>query len=142
MLPARIASLAVGDTMAHGWELARAFKEPFGFRPADVDLVMRGAFAPAAPYFITDAGRRATATFGVRLRGQGAYTFVFADGGLRVGQGWDGPVDCKVGADPTTYVLAATGRLGRVAPALTGRMVAYGRKPWLALRLPDLIKVP
>ena len=103
---------------------------------------MRGAFAPAAPYFITDAGRRATATFGVRLRGQGTYTFVFADGGLRVGQGWDGPVDCKVGADPTTYVLAATGRLGRVAPALTGRMVAYGRKPWLALRLPDLIKVP
>ena len=43
-------------------------------------------------------------------------------------------------ADPATFVMLSLGRVSQVKAALTGKVIAYGRKPWLLARL-DAAKV-
>jgi hypothetical protein len=38
-----------------------------------------------------------------------------------------------ISADPATVLLVLYRRVGLVPGILTGRLVAYGRRPWLAL---------
>jgi hypothetical protein len=50
--------------------------------------------------------------------------------------------DCTISADPVAYLLLGTRRIGLLRPALTGRVITYGRKPWLGLKLQKLFVNP
>ncbi len=139
--PTQPAAGIVGEYLVHGLDLARAFGERWAIDAGHVDLVVQG-IGPMLPHFLSDKGARFTGNFQLKLRGFGTYTFVFADGALRVGSDWDGPVHCRISADPATYVIAAYGRMGPIRPALTGRMVVYGHKPWLGPRFAGLLQAP
>ncbi len=139
--PLQLGAMAVGELVIHGHDLAAAFAEPWMIDPAHVDLIAAGLGA-VMPHFLSPKARHFTGTYQLRLRGQGTYTFRFVDGVLTVGSSWDGPVDCRISADPRTYILAAYGRIGPIKPALTGRMVVYGRKPWLGPRFATLVQAP
>ncbi len=76
------------------------------------------------------------------MRGDGALTFRFGDGSLTVDAFDTSPVDCRISADPESFLLVAYGRIGLVKPAATGKMLAYGRKPWLALTFKNLLRNP
>jgi hypothetical protein len=91
---------------------------------------------------VAERARGFTATYQLRLRGQGTYTFRFENGDLTIGGRYDGPVHCRISADPATYLLAGMGRIGPARSALTGRMLTDGRKPWLAGRLSQLVEAP
>ena len=52
------------------------------------------------------------------------------------------PVDCWISADPTAFLLVGYGRIGLWGPIARGRLVAGGRKPWLALRYKRLLRNP
>jgi hypothetical protein len=41
--------------------------------------------------------------------------------------------DCRLSADPVAFLLAGSNRQSQWKTLLTGKMVAFGRKPWLAL---------
>ena len=70
-------------------------------------------------------------------------TLSFADGVLTVRpEPATEPVDCHICADPAVHLLLSYGRIGPVRPALTGRIVAWGRRPRLALVLPRLFRAP
>jgi uncharacterized protein (TIGR03083 family) len=139
--PLRAAACVFTDCLVHGYELARALGQPWPIDPEHVDLGMRGITA-IVDHMVTERARGFTATYQLRLRGQGTYTFRFEDGRLTVGGNYDGPVDCRISADPGTYLLVAAGRLGPIRPALTGRMVVYGRRPWLGARFSQLLAAP
>ena len=49
---------------------------------------------------------------------------------------------CRISADPGTYMLVTYGRSGAVIPVLTGKITASGRRPWLGLKLPLLFRNP
>ena len=51
-------------------------------------------------------------------------------------------VDCHVSADPVALLLVAYGRRSQWVPILTGRLVAWGRKPWLGVRLVRYLVAP
>lgn len=40
------------------------------------------------------------------------------------------------------HLLAAYGRVGQVRPAVTGKVVVYGRKPWLGFKFSKLVVAP
>ena len=42
--------------------------------------------------------------------------------------------DCRISADPVAFLLTGAERESQWKALLTERMLAYGRKPWLALR--------
>ena len=66
----------------------------------------------------------------------------FDDGTLHVSTDYAESVDCHLSADPTAFLLVMYGRQGPLRPALTGKVVAWGRKPWLAFRIPSLLQRP
>jgi hypothetical protein len=55
---------------------------------------------------------------------------------------FDGPVDCVISAHPVTYLLVVYGRMPLGRALLRGRMLAWGRRPWLGLRFKDLFFNP
>ena len=100
---------------------------------------------PVLPYY-ADPRRAAgqTATFDVRLRGDpptGA-VLAFTHGQLTVQAPAGQYVHCRISAGPGTYLLIIYGRSGPLIPALTGKITASGRRPWLGLKLPQMFRKP
>jgi hypothetical protein len=107
--------------------------------------VFLGALPVTPHYLLPDRARGRPARFDVRLRGERAARAVFtvADGALAIGAPAAGlRADCYVSADPWAFLLVQYGRSGPLTPALTGRITAWGRRPWLALKLPAMFRKP
>jgi len=69
--------------------------------------------------------------------------FAVADGALVIDPPAPGRhADCHLSADPWAFLLVLYGRSGPLTPALTGRILVWGRRPWLALTLPSLFLKP
>jgi hypothetical protein len=45
-----------------------------------------------------------------------------------------------ISADPATFMLMSYDRIGPVLPALSGKVLVWGRRPWLATRLGGVFK--
>jgi len=101
---------------------------------------------PVVPYYLrAERAKGHTARYDIRLRGEAAARAVFTieRGALTVGPPVAGQrADCYLSADPWAFLLVLYGRTGPLAPALAGRIVAWGRRPWLALTLPDRFRRP
>jgi uncharacterized protein (TIGR03083 family) len=135
-----VCALILGELLVHGYDIARASGQPWAIPPADAGLVFAGA-APVLPHFVNPAAAVGVrATFDVRLRGYRRAAFVFDDGSLRVLPQPVGPVQCHLSADPVAYLLVMYGRSDSMRQVLTGKIVAWGRKPWLGFLLPRLFR--
>ncbi|MGH4025511.1 MAG: maleylpyruvate isomerase family mycothiol-dependent enzyme [Pseudonocardiaceae bacterium] len=145
MLPvSTVAATLLGEALIHGYDLARASGRPWLITPAQARLVFTGLL-PLLPYFVNrEAATGVHASFDIRLRGKDSahVQFVFADGALHISTTPGGPVDCHVSANPTAFLLVMYGRQGTLRPAITGKVIAWGRKPWLAFRMPSLLHQP
>lgn len=54
----------------------------------------------------------------------------------------DGQVDCILSVDPVAFLRVGYGRANPLTAALTGKVVAFGRKPWLGLTFGSLLAAP
>jgi uncharacterized protein (TIGR03083 family) len=137
-----LAGFIIGEFLVHGYDVARAVGEPWRIDPAHATIVFDAA-VPLMPHYVDDeAARGFSAVFDLRMRGGPRRLLVFDDGRLSVEEPDGRRVDCRISADPTAFLLVGYGRIGPVAPALTGKMLAWGRRPWLGLKLPRLLKQP
>ena len=136
------AAIHLGDLLVHGVDLSRALRRPFPIDRADVALVIEGVASVAPHYVDRDAALGFTATYGLHVRGDGDHTFRFDDGALTVTPGRPPRADCRLSADPVAFLLTGYGRLAVAKAALTGKVVSYGRKPWLGLRFGSLLRSP
>jgi uncharacterized protein (TIGR03083 family) len=138
-------ALTLGEAAVHGRDVARATGRPWAIPPAWAHTVFRGLLpvVPATVDPVRAAGVRAR--FDVRLRGEPASRAVFAlaDGALAVTPGPAADrVDCTLSADPVAMMLVLYGRTGPAVPALTGKVLAWGRRPWLGFALPRYLQRP
>src|SRR5215471_1191947 len=132
-----VAKLA-GEAYVHGRDVARALGRPWPLDADDMRTIFVGLL-PVLPHYVDrDGAVGFAASFDVRLRGDptSRARFEFDTGHLTVRQCDGRRVDCRVSAEPATFVLILYGRSGQMRPVLTGRVVASGRKPWLGLTLP------
>ena len=73
--------------------------------------------------------------FEMRLRGiETRALFTITDDELQISKPGGGRADCYISGEPTALLLLMYGRTGPLRPALTGHVVAWGRRPWLAHR--------
>ena len=136
-----LTALLLGEALVHGLDVARAEGKPWSIDKDDAALTFTGA-ANVLPHFLTDEGRRARESFRVYLRGNGHLTFRFDRGSLRISNNDSAPVDCKVSADPAAFLLVGYGRATMAPAILRGRLIAYGRKPWLGLKFKTYLRNP
>ena len=133
--------LGLGEYRLHGRDVAKALDRPWPITPDDARLVLASAL-PLLPLLVdpsTTADVRAS--YDLRVRGGPQVGVVIRDGRLTVGAG-DGPVDCHVSAEPVALLLVSYGRRSQWVPALTGKLLAWGRKPWLGVRLTSYLVTP
>jgi len=89
-----------------------------------------------APAFVDrERARRCDGTFHLRFRGGGDFTYRINDGILQVQPGRPERADCHIVADPVAFVLVSLGRMSSLRAGLLGKIIGYGRRPWLLGRL-------
>ena len=140
----------LGEYLVHGYDIARAEGRRWSIDPSHAalgfgflvdfmklcDPVTRRAFVNQEAL----AGLRVGYELG--FRGYGRAFFTFEDGNVEVAYETNSKVDCHISGDPVAMMLLGFGRLSQTRAALTGRVLAWGRKPWLAFKLPELLRNP
>lgn len=127
--------LMIGELLIHGLDIARGLGKPWPLSKDEVLLVIPAIYAMMPRLFKADAARGVNATFKVRMRG-GDTTCVRVQNGSVDSAPWGpiySPADCALSADPVAFLLLAYGRKGQWPLIAQGRLLSYGRKPWLAL---------
>lgn len=140
----------VEELLVHGWDIARAEGKPWPIRPDHaalafgfvIDLLRLARPAARRAFVVQDAARGLRACFEFRLRGQRRDYFVFEDGQVTVEDPSARRVDCHISADPVAGLLVGMGRISQNKPILTGKLFAWGRKPWLSMKFGSLLRNP
>jgi uncharacterized protein (TIGR03083 family) len=138
---AAMLGIGLAEFLLHGRDLATALSQPWPIEAGDARLVLASAF-PLLPLLVDPVTTaHAHATYDLRVRGGAQVVLAIEDGRLRVGAPGP-PVDCHVSADPVALLLVAYGRTSQWIPILTGKLVAWGRKPWLGPKLVRYLVAP
>lgn len=136
LTPASLRAILALDFMLHGTQIAAAAGRTFA---VDAEA-MRRCVALVLPALVDAAAAHGlTATFSLRFRGAAPLLYGWEDGRLWIDDGRARRVDCFVSADARAFLLQGIGLYPLWKLALTGRMLSWGRRPWLSLRLPRLI---
>jgi uncharacterized protein (TIGR03083 family) len=137
----------LNEVIVHGYDIAQASKQPWPVEPAHATLVLQGFIVPVIGMLgrtVVDQenAARLQACYDIRLRGAGRVFFVFADGDLTPEPPSARRVDCHISADPAEMLLVVWKRKSQWGPIGRLKMTAWGRRPWLAFRLPSLLVNP
>jgi uncharacterized protein (TIGR03083 family) len=132
----------LGELVVHGYDIAQALHRPWPIDPAHVQLILRG-ISPILPGWLDpERARGHTGRYEVRLRGQGVHRFDFDRGRLTMNPPGRFRPDVVISADPVTFLLVMYKRTRQWPGILTGRLVARGRRPWLALGFSGVFHQP
>lgn len=132
----------IGECYMHGWDITRAEGRDWRIDPYAAALAGKGLSPLTINYVDKDAAAGFTGTFELKLRGFWALHFVFTDGDLAIEEPNGRRVDARISADPVAFMLVGYGRVSQWGPMMRGKLVAYGRKPWLALKFGSMLRNP
>jgi len=136
-------ALMVGEAMIHGYDIARAHRRRWHIPSAWAETTFRGVVQVVPLYFLPERSAGLHARFEMRLRGiETRALFTITDDELQISEPGGGRAHCYISGEPTALLLLLYGRTGPLRPALTGHVVAWGRKPWLAFRVLRLFRNP
>ena len=136
--PDVVAGLAVSELLVHGDDIARAVRRPWPL-PAEAARAAWLQLAWVSPWSLDPVKAEGVdASWVVRLRGGGARWFRIHDGTAEVDT-WHGQsIDCTILARPSSLLLVTYGRRPLWREIAKGNFLAWGRRPWIATRVPKL----
>lgn len=135
--------LTLGELVLHGADIAAALGRPTEISPAAARIIL----TQSLPTIGLLVNPRTTAgvhrTFELRIRGAETFVLRVDDGTIAVcpASGRE-QVDCRVSADPVALLLLTYGRTSQWSQILRGKLVAWGRRPWIGLRLAGYLVAP
>ena len=138
-----LGSYLLTHMLGHGWDLARALRQPHMIDRQRVELCL--PFLITAMPRVLDHGSagRLSATYELRLRGGGPrFSAAFDQGTLTVTEGAPPRPDCTIVTEPVTFLLIALGRCSPWGAMARGGIVAWGRRPLLAPAFPGYFRAP
>lgn len=135
-------AILITEALVHGWDIAHGAGKPWPIDPAVARAGVTGLFPLLPEYVDHDAAGGVRICYELKLRGGPPAFLTFENGALSVDAAAPRPVDCRISVDPAAYLLVGYGRIPQWGPLLKGKVLAYGRKPWLSLKLGKLIANP
>jgi uncharacterized protein (TIGR03083 family) len=127
-------ALYVEELIVHGLDVARAVGRPWPVSNAEALIAIAGLVVPLPKFVDPEATRGLRATYEIRLRGGPTLSMTVGDGAVGFSAGPARNADCRISADPVAFLLVGGDRQSQWKGLFTGKMLAFGRKPWLALR--------
>lgn len=135
-------ALLLGEQLVHGRDLAVTLRRPWPISRAEALLVVPAATAMMPRAIRAEATRDLELTVAFHLRGGPGFAIRVVRGtAAREPLGLHRP-DCHIRFDPVAFLLVGYGRLSPWAALARGGAIAYGRRPWIALRFRDLFHDP
>lgn len=131
----------LGELVVHGLDIARAGGKRWEISRSDALIVLSGVLALLPDYVDRRHAADRNISYELRFRGGPRVRLTIRDGEASV-EDAKGNVDCWISADPVAFLLVGYGRAGQWGQIARGRMVAGGRKPWLATEFSRLITSP
>ncbi len=138
----------LNEAIMHGRDIALAEGRRWAIEPRHAALVFDGFIWPifvslgARAMVDQKAGAGVRATYDIRIREGGRYRFTFDDGALTIEGGSSDRVDCHISADAVAFLLVAWGRQSQWEAIAKGKIMAWGRKPWLGPKFRSLLRNP
>ncbi|MEH6373061.1 maleylpyruvate isomerase N-terminal domain-containing protein [Streptomyces sp. KLMMK] len=141
---ANATGLMLSESLLHGLDVARGARIAWAIGADEARLVIGQAMPAVMPLALDEAKARGVRiAFGVVIKGGPRLAVVVDDGTATVTR--DAPpraYDCRITAEPTAFLLIGFRRTPLWSAIARGRIRAGGRRPWLALRLGELIAGP
>lgn len=141
----------LNELVVHGWDIAQAEGVRWPIPERHAALVLDAFLLPTLGNLgsaIVDpkAAAGVRASFDLHLRGGGRHLMRFLDGDLTVeavepSRRLEG-IDCRLSVAPSAFLLVAWGRRSQWPAIARGQMLAWGRRPWLGVRLRSLLVNP
>jgi len=132
----------LGEQVVHGYDVARALHTPWSVDAGTARLVVAGVIAMMPLYVNTANAAGLRASCEVAVRGGPRLQIRVDDGTARIAASSSDRVDCHVQADPAAFVLLTYGRKNQWRLIARGKILAWGRKPWMALKFKGLFLDP
>lgn len=137
----------LNEILVHGHDIATAEHLPWPIERADAALVVHGFLLPSlsalGSTMVTEGAKNTSAVLDIRVRGGGSAIFRFAKGAFTIEPGpASETVDCHLSVDPAGFLMVAWNRKSQWAEIAKGHLLAWGRKPWVALKLRGMLKNP
>lgn len=138
----------LNETVMHGADIAHAVRAPWRIEPGHATMVLERFIVPVVqandPRVFVNGSKAAgvRATYDVRIRGGNHFYFVFDDGSVTIEEPSARGVDCHISADPVALLNVIWRRQNQWPAIATGKLMAWGRKPWLGFQLSGLVHAP
>ncbi|MEV6110180.1 maleylpyruvate isomerase family mycothiol-dependent enzyme [Streptomyces sp. NPDC051940] len=137
-----LAAYLLTHMLGHGYDLARAAGRPHMIDRRRVGLTLPFLVAAMPRTLNEHAVAGLTARYALRLRGGGGLGVTVEDGRLTTSLEPPARPDCTMLMEPVTFFLVALGRANPWVAVARGRILNWGRKPWLAPRFPSFFTAP
>jgi hypothetical protein len=134
--------LLLGEQVVHGYDLARSFRRRWPITNEDALLIFEAGRQMMPKIADPVAIGRTAAVYELRLGRGSRFVVRVADGSVAVEPSAGQRIHCHVSADPVALMLLAYGRTGQWRPISRGKMMTWGRKPWLAFRFSSFFSNP
>lgn len=138
----------LSETIMHGYDIAHAAGRTWWIEPAHAAMVL-GRFnipiaqALGARVFVnSEKAAGLKATYDVRIRGGDSFHFIFDDGEVSIVEPSPRRIDCHISADPVAFLMVFWKRQSQWPAIGKGKLLAWGRKPWLGPQLSGLMRNP
>jgi uncharacterized protein (TIGR03083 family) len=119
------------DLNVHGYQIGQAIGRPFRVD----NRALRLALETVIPFAFDPGGARGMhATYAIHIKGTQPIVYSVDDGTVRI-ERIGAPIDCHLAVDPIPFLLVTLGVMPLWQAALGLKMRAWGRRPWLAMRI-------
>lgn len=132
-LPVRgLCGVLLGEYLLHGHDLAKHTRLTWQLQDHHARWALHGLLPSAMHTADPHIASTMRGTFGLHIRPDDDWTITVGDGRAELTAGRPTRADFRISADPLAFYLTGFGRTSRTAALLRGKIVGYGRKPWLA----------
>ncbi len=137
----------LNETVVHGYDIARADRRRWRIEPSHAAIVLGEFVIPVIEALepralVSEHAADVRAVYDLRIRGGGRFRLRFDRGALHVERAPSSRADCAISADPVAFLMVTWGRRSQWSAIAGGRLMAWGRKPWLGPRFRALLRNP